>query len=202
MEDMLFRAIGEVDEALLACREKHVKSHHLSPIVVLGGLAACACLALAICLLEKSQTPEPPAPVVEPSPRPKPVSLQLDGGDVGEFHLYQTALEAQSDLVLHVNQESHRCREEDGTYLVEPVVSPPSELPLCRLEIVHQKYIVPQYAAKLAAEKLAETYAEVSDITESTVTEGLTVSGRTAPPETQPRQTFMWSMASQAVLMS
>ena len=177
MEERLFRAIGEADEALLERSEQPVGAKRWGPWVILGGLAACACLALSLLLFEKAPTPEPPVSTEGPNPISEAMLLHLDGGDVGTFHLYQSDTAEQGGFVLYVNQESYRCREEDGVYLVEPVLAPPSELPPCRLEIVQKEHIAPQYAAKLAAEALAKSYAEISDITEATVLDGLTVSG-------------------------
>ena len=178
MEDRLFRAIGEADEALLERSERSRTAQRRIPWAVLGGLAACACLVLLLVTLlpERAPTAEPPVSTEEPVPISEPVLLQLDGGDVGAFHLYQTDTVDDSGFILYVNQESYRCREEDGIYLVEPVLAPPSELPPCRLEIVQRAYVSPQYAAEQAAAKLRETYAEVSDITKNRVLGWLTVS--------------------------
>ena len=179
MEDRLFRAIGEADEDLLERSERPVRIKRWVPWAVLGGLAACACLVLFLVTLlpERAPTSEPPTSAVEPDPISEPVLLKLDGGDVGSFHLYQPSISEECGFVLYVNQESYRCREEDGVYLVEPILAPSAELPPCRLEIVQRTYVSPQYAAEQAAAELMETYAEVSDITENDVIGGLMVSG-------------------------
>ena len=177
MEERLFRAIGEADESLLARSERPARSRRWIPWAVLGGLAACACLALGLLLPDKVPAAEPPASAEEPKPISEPVLLRLNGGDVGAFHLHQSDTAEQGGFVLYVNQESYRCREEGGVYLVEPLLSPPSGLPPCRLEIVQKEHIAPQYAAELTAEELRETYAEVSDITEYDAISGLMVSG-------------------------
>lgn len=178
MEDRLFRAIGEADEALLERSEQSSTARRRIPWAVLGGLAACACLVLFLVtfLPERAPTAEPPVSAEEPVPISEPVLLRLDGEDVGAFHLYQPSISEERGFVLYVNQESYHCREEDGVYLVEPLFAPPSELPPCRLEIVQRAYVSPQYAAEQAAVKLRETYAEVSDITENRVLGWLTVS--------------------------
>ena len=181
MEERLFRAIGEVDEALLERSERPVGAKQWGSWAVLGGLAACACLVLFLTTLlpGKAPTAEPPASTQEPDPISEPVLLRLDGGDVGAFHLHQTGIfpAEQSGFILYVNQERYRLREENDVYLAEPVIAPPSELPPCRLEIVRQAYVSPRYAAEQAAEALGKTYAEVSDITEDSSIGGLMFSG-------------------------
>ena len=177
MEERLFRAIGEVEEDLLERSERSVGTRRWIPWAVLGGLAACACPALGLLLPDKAPAAEPPASAEEPKPISEPILLRLDGGDVGAFHLYQAGVSEERGFALYVNQESYRCREESGVYLVEPVLVLPDGLPPCRLEIVRRAYVSPQYAAEQAAEELKETYAEVSDITEAAAIDGLTVSG-------------------------
>ena len=177
MEERLFQAIGEVDEDLLKRSEQSAGIWRWVSWAVLGGLAACACLALSLLLAEKAPAAEPPASAQEPDPISEPVLLRLDGGDVGKFHLYQASVSEERGFVLYVNQESYRCREEDGVYLVEPLLALPSGLPPCRLEIVRRAYVSPQYAAEQAAAELRETYAEVSDIMDDSSIGGMTVSG-------------------------
>lgn len=179
MEERLFQAIGEVDEDLLKRSEQSAGTRRWGSWAVLGGLAACACLVLFLTTLlpGKASTSERPASAQEPDPISEPVLLRLDGGDVGKFHLYQASVSEERGFVLYVNQESYRCREEDGVYLVEPLLALPSGLPPCRLEIVRRAYVSPQYAAEQAAEELRETYAEVSDIMDDSSIGGMTVSG-------------------------
>lgn len=179
MEERLFQAIGEVDEDLLKRSEQSAGTRRWVSWAVLGWLAACACLVLFLTTLlpGKASTSERPALAQEPDPISEPVLLRLDGGDVGKFHLYQASVSEERGFVLYVNQESYRCREEDGVYLVEPLLALPSGLPPCRLEIVRRAYVSPQYAAEQVAAELRETYAEVSDIMDDSSIGGMTVSG-------------------------
>ena len=61
MEDRLFRAIGEADEALLERSERSSTARRRIPWAVLGGLAACACLVLFLVTFlpypQKSRSP-------------------------------------------------------------------------------------------------------------------------------------------------
>lgn len=78
-----------------------------------------------------------------------------------------------SDFIIYVNKERYRSYEKDGAYLIYPLIPISGELPECSLEIMEISDTTPSDTAQLYAEKLQDSFLNLSEISGSTLVDGL-----------------------------
>lgn len=171
-EERLFQAIGGADPILLERSEKAVGR---TGFRIRRGIAAAACLALVLSLAALSLG-RPGEAGTETN------TIHLLGPEAGAFHLLQLCYAAEpesrtdSDFILYINQERYQGREENGAYVIRPVLPGPAGLPECSLEITRRD-LSPEEAAEAVAGELKKDYAYVTEPEEHTRPDGLLLRG-------------------------
>lgn len=172
-QERLFRAIGGVDEALLARSEKRTGRRAKRWLGWGTALAACLALVLAVWGAQWSRPADPPGPVSpvdQPPAQENPVELRpLQppempwSPEAGEAHCLSISAETEERAArfrIYINRESYYSYEQAGVYVIRPLQEPEGT-PACRLEIAHMEDVSVDEAMEQVRSGLTGRYAQV-----------------------------------------
>ncbi len=162
--ERLFKAVGGAEEALLERSERTGGAARRR-----RAWAAAACVLAAVSLLLLSQR-ERLFPGDAPPEGGKTVEqLTFPEADGRAFHMLQIQYgpevppKSVCDFVIFVNEETYQVTEQDGAYVIAPILTQPGGLPPCRLTITRREGLSPGEALAQEAGELRKAYAQVTE---------------------------------------
>lgn len=182
-EKRIMNVFGQVDEKYIEEAAPGKKTDKKLAWVKWASIAACfTVLAAAAFPLVRNDTmtplpneeDAPPSSTAVADDVTPPIAISANG-----LHLVQLACEAptaseiSTDFIIHVNPKAYTGREENGAYVIRPVIPMSEGLTECSLKIYRIAGVTPADAADSIEESLATGYLNVGDITDSTVIDGL-----------------------------
>lgn len=190
-EKRILNIFGQVEEQYVEEAAPVKKAYKKYSWVKWGGLVACVAIIFVTLNFFPKGTIEPdnvmaPDNVKEPDNVIPPSKTQIPDNDVqhvmeesGDLHLVQlkyapkSMQQDSSDFIMHINEEIYQSSEQDGVYIIQPVIPASSELPECSLKIFSAIELSTTTVAESIIEELDKSFLNITDSSESTLINGL-----------------------------